>query len=440
MNRKFVAIVALFIALISGSLADSARASTITLVWDPSPSATVAGYAVYYGNMSGEHPNRIDAGNQTNLTFQAADDAASFFVVTAYTSDGLESLPSNEVVYRPVIAPAEISAGNFSGLLNINDQSQGYFTLKKRQSGTFSGTIELDGRKYRFSGKADSSGIINVVIPRRGETSLLLSFNADSSNSDRLTGTLTDDDWLMSLNADRLTFNAKTNAAPYVGKYTVVIAGILGEELVPGGIGFAAVNVLPNGKVKARGTLGDGKNFANTTYLSSEGAWPFYVPAYGRKTGGSISGWLQFKTNGTDSVHGDLTWIRPTIPKSKLYPDGFTNSVALVGSIYVPPAKATNAVIAFTNGTFTVSGADLQAGYVKDIMVSGTKVAPLIKGEDKLAIKIKKQTGLFSGKIRVPDFPTPLKFRGALLQNQNVGYGLFFRTNQTGEVSLEASP
>ena len=74
----------------------------VVLAWDPSPDTNVVGYAVMYGTNSGSYQTRVDAGKQTNATIQLpANGATFFFVAIAYTVDGVESLPSNEVSYFP---------------------------------------------------------------------------------------------------------------------------------------------------------------------------------------------------------------------------------------------------------------------------------------------------------------------------------------------------
>ena len=84
----------------------------VGLAWDPSPDPNVVGYAVYYGTSSGSYPLRVDVGLQTNATIQLPLHRATFFfVATAYTVDGVESLPSNEVSY---VVPAA-SLTNDSG-------------------------------------------------------------------------------------------------------------------------------------------------------------------------------------------------------------------------------------------------------------------------------------------------------------------------------------
>lgn len=74
--------------------------SGVTLAWDPSPDASVAGYAIHYGTTSGEYSGRVEVGNVTSATVSNLTEGTTYyFVATAYTPEGVESLPSNEVSY-----------------------------------------------------------------------------------------------------------------------------------------------------------------------------------------------------------------------------------------------------------------------------------------------------------------------------------------------------
>ncbi|NGO39580.1 hypothetical protein G4L39_09255, partial [Limisphaera ngatamarikiensis] len=95
------------------------RAGEVALAWDPSPDAWVTGYAIHYGTSSGIHPVRVDVGNVTNAIIDGLQPGVTYyFVATAYTADGLESDPSNEVSYTvplpqpdPTNAPPVVNAG-----------------------------------------------------------------------------------------------------------------------------------------------------------------------------------------------------------------------------------------------------------------------------------------------------------------------------------------
>jgi hypothetical protein len=70
---------------------------TVTVAWDPSPDEAVVGYQLYRGNRSGHYIIKTPLGNQTSAQMVISDSAV-YVAVTAYTSEGLESVLSNEVV------------------------------------------------------------------------------------------------------------------------------------------------------------------------------------------------------------------------------------------------------------------------------------------------------------------------------------------------------
>ena len=92
------------ITLVSGiilflSLASQTKATgSATLQWDQNPEPDIAGYRLFYGPASGSYDQQIDVGNTTASTVSnLADGGTYFFVVTAYNTAGMQSLPSNEV-------------------------------------------------------------------------------------------------------------------------------------------------------------------------------------------------------------------------------------------------------------------------------------------------------------------------------------------------------
>jgi sulfur relay (sulfurtransferase) complex TusBCD TusD component (DsrE family) len=106
-------------ALFVGSLPLSAQSSTVTLAWNASPTAGVAGYTVHYGTTSGSYLVVTNFGNQTSGTIQGLQGGQLyFFAVTARDASGSESLPSNEVSYQPtngVIAPSVLLTSPLGG-------------------------------------------------------------------------------------------------------------------------------------------------------------------------------------------------------------------------------------------------------------------------------------------------------------------------------------
>lgn len=94
-------------------------ADTVFLGWDPSPEPDVIGYRIRYGISSENRNSVIDVG--TNLVHEIPGlerVCTYFFTVSAYTSDGRESTPSNLLSYRsnPGNLPPVATSGSLSVL------------------------------------------------------------------------------------------------------------------------------------------------------------------------------------------------------------------------------------------------------------------------------------------------------------------------------------
>jgi VCBS repeat-containing protein len=71
----------------------------VTLAWSPNSEPDLAGYKLYYGTESGIYSQTNDVGNVTEYTVTGLDAGRSyFFALSAYDTEGLESVPSSEVV------------------------------------------------------------------------------------------------------------------------------------------------------------------------------------------------------------------------------------------------------------------------------------------------------------------------------------------------------
>jgi hypothetical protein len=80
-------------------LALGSAAFGLTLEWDVNPEPEVAGYRLYYGTLSGVYSYSADAGPSTSISVpDLISGVTYFFAVTAYSAEGLESPPSNEIV------------------------------------------------------------------------------------------------------------------------------------------------------------------------------------------------------------------------------------------------------------------------------------------------------------------------------------------------------
>ena len=76
------------------------NAQNVTLTWDASPSASVAGYRVYYGTNSRAYGFVTNAGLGQTQRVALPCPGRWFFAATAYDAIGLESDFSNEVQWE----------------------------------------------------------------------------------------------------------------------------------------------------------------------------------------------------------------------------------------------------------------------------------------------------------------------------------------------------
>ena len=93
-------------------------ATSVTLAWNPSAGANIAGYKIYYGAASLTYTNTTDVGNLTNATVgNLISGATYFFAATAYDASGLESDYSTEVAYTnlAVVPPTIVLSSPASG-------------------------------------------------------------------------------------------------------------------------------------------------------------------------------------------------------------------------------------------------------------------------------------------------------------------------------------
>jgi len=117
-----------------------AAAAAVTLEWDPSPDAWVAGYRLYAStNSATQHQLtnalvKVNCGTNTSCTISNLTGGRDYyFVATAYTADGQESLPSNEVIYRVPFPPPVLRTVyvEWTGVLGAtNWQDVGFFRLR----------------------------------------------------------------------------------------------------------------------------------------------------------------------------------------------------------------------------------------------------------------------------------------------------------------------
>jgi len=365
---------------------------------------------LYGGFSSCNNPSGVDSFGRFDVTFKVIRqwlDTAAFAI--------------NKGVYF----------GLFADTKGVAHESSGFFTVTLNAKGAYTGSLQLAGRRYSLSGQMDSSTArASKTVLRPGASSLSVEFGLDSApESQRVTGTISDGQWVAQLMAGRAVFNARTNPAPYAGSYTLVFPGTNGVDSAPAGNGFGTVRVDTGGRVKLVGSLADGTPVSQSIPVARDGQWPFYASLYGGK--GSTLGWLNLTNRATDDLNGTVSWIKEPQPQTKRFANGFTNGlIPAIGSAYAP----TIPVINLPTGAAVFTGGDLPPFTNIVSLSSNNKL--LNQSPNSLTLNVVLPTGAFNGSVTAPGATRKTPFKGVFLRKANAGYGYFLGTDQSGSVVI----
>jgi hypothetical protein len=333
-------------------------------------------------------------------------------------------------------APFIPASGFYNGLFfetnGVRLGSSGAFSASMTARGSYSGTLQMGASKFSVTGVFDPFGAASNNIPRTGTNALTLLMQVDTTDNSRITGTVSDGNWLAGLDAELSAFDAKTNPAPYVGNYALIFsgAGNPADATQPQGDGYALVSVATSGLVKiSKGALADSAaTFSESTKVSQDGFVALYSPLYSRK--GQILGWLAF-SNSTPNLSGSFSWIKPPNASATFYPNGFNVQSNAVGS-KISSSPSLN----FASGTVTLLGGNYFSTLA--ITATNTSAKPLIyRGTNNLSLTLDSPApGLFKGSVTDPVSRKKISFTGGILETQQVASGFFLGTNQSGKISF----
>ena len=173
--------------------------------------------------------------------------------------------------------------------------------------------------------------------------------------------------------------------------------------------------------------LNDGTKLTAKAPVSQSGQWPFYVSLY-RNAGGCI-GWVSFDTTTSVAAPQGVDWFSA---------DGGLTELALDGSQYTAGPAFTNAAWAVT-----LSGGGLASNLVKAVTITAVgRVTVTQPGVDALKLTLTPKSGKLEGSFKLSVRGKAISFNGLLLQDQDVGAGLFQTTTggPTGGITLEPVP
>ncbi|MDB6171924.1 MAG: hypothetical protein JWL59_1235 [Chthoniobacteraceae bacterium] len=344
------------------------------------------------------------------------------------------------------------SGGRYVGLVLseplLHGQS-GYINATLTTKGTLTGQLQFAGANYVLKGVVSSEGKYAQIIQRPHLNPLFLSLST-GSDAALLSGFISESEAAgnrASIVAKKSSF---TKAAPcrLPGIYTALLqpdeSAEKSEE--PRTSGYATIQINALGIARTVGRLGDGTPISVGSLVCDEMELAFYTGLYGKKPNerGSLFGNVRFELiSDIQQATGALSWHKPPQSSGAFYRDGFTVTTTLTGSMYWPTSPALtlvgeqyNAYATFTDGNLDKSS--LEAELTKTLSISvAYKVTALTKSDDRLAVRISPKSGLFSGNFRDKFSGMTRTFTGVLLQNDNIGIGLFSGSNEMGSVRLQ---
>jgi hypothetical protein len=334
-------------------------------------------------------------------------------------------------VPNPFLTTAGSYAGLFSDTNRLALASAGSIKATVRNTGSFSAKLQSAAGTYAVSGTLSAGGLYSNTVPRRGLAPLSVHLQLDLIGGNVLNGSLSDGTWLAELSANRAVYSRLNPVPQGATKYTLGIPGGLDAATQPAGWGYGALSLDTAGNVRFAGALADGTKVSQATALSAQAHWPLFAPLYSGK--GLVIGWLTLADQTNTDVSGLVNWIKAPDTKAKLYPAGFefTNGVEVIGSRY----SGTPEINLGAGGAIVLDGGGLPESETNAVTYSGNKFT----GANKSSVTVSAGTGLFRGNVS-DGGPKPVSVSGALLQKQNVGYGYFISTSESGRVYLGPLP
>jgi PKD repeat protein len=378
------------------------------------------------------------------VTVSAAVDADTISGAAVFTLASVDVQNSVQVTVEEVDAQQFVpTVGTYYGLIESNapsHETSGFTTIKVSKTGGLKGKLVFAGKKYSFAGQLDADANGQIAVARLNSSPLMFNIHLDvKTGTDQITGTVSGGSFTSDMLANRAVFSAKTRPAPQAGAYTIVLpsnTNAVPATDFPQGDGFALLTIDAGGRAKLNGVLGDGNKIKQTVPISKFGTWPLYVPLY--RAQGSAFGWVTItNTVGVSDLTSTVNWSKPPAPLDVFYPAGFALDVDLIGSKYIapPPGVPTSG---FSDGFVLLGGGNLESNIVKHVTIDDTgAVTVLDPGPDNFTMKITGKNGQFIGTFVHPVTGKATKFKGVLIQKQNLGGGHFRGTNKTGFVIVE---
>jgi len=142
-------------------------------------------------------------------------------------------------------------------------------------------------------------------------------------------------------------------------------------------------------------------------------------------------GWVAFDsvTNNQNGFNGQCVWTKPN--GSPVYPGGLTNTLKVIGSPFKAPPTAFHAS---GDWKIVLSGGGLFTPVTNSVTwEANNKISP----NPSVKLNINPASGLFQGTWTAgPGKAGMVPFQGVLFEKDNVGFGFFLGSGQSGAVTF----
>jgi hypothetical protein len=346
----------------------------------------------------------------------------SFHYVAA--AGAFEAAPALVTVSNPFIAVK----GSYFQIIRQGAEAVGSVDVKITAGGAITGKVVLLGRSYVLQGLCEFNLTYAQKLRRPGvpEAGLALTFDA-SGSAPTVSGSLAQDSANYSIAASPVGVTVLPGSLP-AGDYTVRLGRDDSDQGAPRGHGFARLVVSPAGTLTFTGRLGDDAALSSKSRLLVDSTANFFTALYVKPVG-SLSGSLTLPQSGVYAMRGTLAWRKPQPESGALpYAGGFSETIELYGCRYLDPVRGANA-LTYPQPAAPRASVVLGEGGAAQTLGASVTAADVVRFDSPNTLKatfvITRGTGLFSGTFRPAGARLPTHFRGALLQAENGGFGVY---------------
>jgi len=363
--------------------------------------------------------------------------------------------PAVKDTYNAVAGDGNLGTGSESDR-SAFFKDNGFVTVTTTDTGSFTGTLRLEGQSVTLQGQFDGYGEESLVVKRSGKSNATVALKFDTTASGVISGNVTTGGSPIAFEALPGEYSGvKSDVHPLSGKrYTVILPAPEASY----GHGYATLVVAANGTATFAGKLADGTTFTTSARTVDDGngnrVIPVHIPLY---TGsqGMLWGEVVLPKSGTEAsadVGGSVGWLRPANAKATLFAGGLLEGVSFVGEQYalandVSLFSGTGNAAGFTlnvDPAGTVLGAAIEQGGTWPKSNSPVLVVPV---QSKLTWSFTGTTGVFKGTFSrtVGGKAVSTPYEGVVLANPLTvagttvrGGGFFSTGSASGQVEVSS--